>query len=1324
MHTHEFYRCQRNENGVIDHNVLHYDQPLLRWLTEVNTELGSLFRHYGADVVTGQIQSAPCPTWRDERVLRSGSATTSDRFALRIHIFENANSVTQTSGKNTPNSYSCGESSIRKGRYLGFISLRPSHNPSDKSSHSDNETKDSLMFHYTLRAELAPPRRMLRPQYHIILTSESALRSGIPNFRGSVFGVADTKEKPSICLHYSISEALNLIMIRFGCYPVSERGFSARLWFNDWHEKEKLGLAGKSLHAIQQEGVTLLQALDALKMPKGVAPTQTDLAVGGFVAEINHNNYGSLPAAYALATDRTNVEKQPGEFVEKVIKLEGLICIHDLIANGLPVIMYSDERFLIETSKELRNVISHESQCSNSEPEDRSKHLHATTILGMHLLHSNSELKQESTIAGSSKPVTWDLISSGLEQRQDYSELPGRLICHDSFLGPYTEWDSKTILHSAYSASQITKEQQKKLNKDFSEGLYFMVLGPKEMDFDIATLRASVTQYILASSPHNLREDIKRNVVSVEPGRYDWVTFINKFRPNYIGETSDTHSLLGHLRFVTRFLGTSEMCHRYFCGEQAEDQIKASIEKELKDEPEKGTRKYWWCVEVHLSHSIKSVPAMILFWRSRLESNPQIQRSATGKSVLGVEPWMYAYWKPSIAPALPIVTTSNKSGATSSMESVEGDSPDTMDLYIQGGKEPDEPIEFVYALNSRDAGNTVQVVSDELDNKLSASQSHQFTQDGSTIVLPEVSLITSWNVPLVDNGDLPGVTEALKHQVSLLDLYFLNKTDIVWYRNCLEMSGVPAELQVALNSEDPTVFAAALNADHLKTIASELCQEMNYSYEGPLIGPRPSFTSMATWFSDISSLAEGRRKRAVLAVKNAMHLAALLGCSVIEIVAGAGIPDPINVTGDLPNDDMTEPEWKQHPGRYREARLKQLAQSLKEILENLPSGLEMPQLALEIEPGPAFLLNHLDVFGELLIGLDENIRNKVKLNVDIAHLMLAEHSADDLRATYSKQEDGISICFRDSVAHFHISDHHITHSADVCPGTFHFFEDYEPWLRLAIELREEHQADFPVNISVEMEACNDIHEATRAIAKTRRWLNTIASERSQTAEFIGPRGQNSTPFHGNLTKTSIHQGVILTVDIVNIASSFKDNPLEFERTLKFLCNVILHQRGEILAYTGNGFIAFFRRSLFETPKDSTLAAIEAVQFMLGQATPPWSHQLNLTTAETSILAKLKITAALHYGDIYIPTGGQLKYQALGFDVVCANWLSTILKDFDRDSQPMSLKSATQSFMQHLPEWIDDVHFKDSIKFATWKKIQLDGNEIQLYLQGNRIARDS
>jgi class 3 adenylate cyclase len=525
--------------------------------------------------------------------------------------------------------------------------------------------------------------------------------------------------------------------------------------------------------------------------------------------------------------------------------------------------------------------------------------------------------------------------------------------------------------------------------------------------------------------------------------------------------------------------------------------------------------------------------------------------------------------------------------------------------------------------------------------------------------VPEVSVISSWSVPNCRQEGEPSISslqDALREGINLLDLYFLDHYDIPWYAKVCDVS--------ASQHHDPHNFAASLSKDQLHMLEERLRFELTDKYQGRLVGRRPRFGAIATFFPNISHTENGKRHVAVQAIRNTLFLAYLLGCRCVEIVGGAGVP------GDGFTGNMT-------PKAYHDSRMAELAKSIKEIydlgddenpLNTVPLH-RLPSLAVELEPGYSFLLRSLKDFTDLLdevkkIDPDGIALNKTLLNVDVAHAFLIGYGVDEIR----------NLGLEDRVAHMHISDHGGdfkrggSHAVDLPPGMYHQQVEYDPWLKFAIHAKNTNP-NFSGMIAIEMEAVNNPDEIIAAINVTRRWL--LAAGENYSAEIT----------HFESAARNVHRGALLVVDIGHsteellTGNTVVEQCMHLTKNVEKLCRVVLEKGGSVMSFTGDGVIAIFEDEHYSNSAEVAKAAVEVAE--------------RVTELLLALIPKITIRAALHWGDGYIPNSGQLRDQIIGPDVVCASrlcdWLGKVYEPAQDDSHDGVLVAATAAFLDMVAE---------------------------------------
>jgi len=529
--------------------------------------------------------------------------------------------------------------------------------------------------------------------------------------------------------------------------------------------------------------------------------------------------------------------------------------------------------------------------------------------------------------------------------------------------------------------------------------------------------------------------------------------------------------------------------------------------------------------------------------------------------------------------------------------------------------------------------------------------------------LPEVSLISSWYIPAGGHSEpdqpLPALRHALKQRVGLLDLYFLDRADIPWYRKACGLSK---------RTSTPTALdlAAVLEKKHLEEIRRRLTADLTEEYEGSLVGPRPRFAALATYWPLISlpddedETSREYWKKSIRAVQSSLYLAAELGCHCVEIVGGSAVPEGNKAK-----------ECHLDPHRYRDLRLNRLADGLREVFENadaqrLLKGLQdenrMPYLALEVEPGASYLINRISEYQKLRSLLKARGSQAAKwalLNLDVAHQKLIEDDAKEPDDTNIAKGliDGRPL--EDEIAHMHLSDHARTHASDLAPGAYNFYHDYLDWLILATKLRNKQGTIFSGVIAIELEACNDIHEAVRAVGRVRRWLEKVGRDHYSSSK-----------------QPDLSSGAILVVDIGNSTSHFlaqNGGELGLEKTVDGICRAVHNNRGSVLSFTGDGVIAFFDgKHYLGGAKEAAQHAQEAAEAM-GE---PLKDVEGIT-----------LRAALHSGHVYIPAAGRLRHQAIGSDVVLAtrlcDWIGKTIEPSVPKEARGSIMAVTEDFWRNL-----------------------------------------
>ena len=575
-----------------------------------------------------------------------------------------------------------------------------------------------------------------------------------------------------------------------------------------------------------------------------------------------------------------------------------------------------------------------------------------------------------------------------------------------------------------------------------------------------------------------------------------------------------------------------------------------------------------------------------------------------------------------------------------------------------------------------------------------------------------ISLITSWfdapAPPGWKDGDVPpSIAEPLREGFNLLDLYFIGHTEIRWFNSLrpegrrLKEKDLPGPDRSGIN---PTDFAADLNLEDIEAIASGLRKALHMQEpRRGIVAWHPRITALATFFPDLSAhdvhddsgkTAAGgrketawRRRQAIRAVRNSLCLAHFLGASVVEVVGGSGVPE----------------QGSAHhvcPEAYASAKLLRLAKSIlcvyhkpSETDEDYDSweGFDfdtsrLPPVAMELEPGPSFLLNSLGQFTGLLdiyreMSRDTSAAEKLTFNLDIAHAFMIGYTPQDLKR--------LSI----PVSHFHASDH----ASDLVPGKFHSHAEYGKFLEYAVELaRDPKNKIFSGCIAIELEACNQLDRLHAAATNLRRWLNR---------RWLSPAIPDADELHkakpGELkfTLTEEIEGHIITVDLGNSTKTMgADSKKSIEygvvrqaSIVQMVMRRIYEEGGCILSFGGDGFIA-----IFEVLNNDRTKEAARVHTLLEELAGTFVKKQDLKKKRT--IRPMNLRLAVHFGAVKIISVGPLRNQALGLDLVTSVRLCDHLKDAaDADAKghswPYVAIAVTEEVHQAFPPAVQNAYQK-------------------------------
>jgi class 3 adenylate cyclase/sugar phosphate isomerase/epimerase len=515
-------------------------------------------------------------------------------------------------------------------------------------------------------------------------------------------------------------------------------------------------------------------------------------------------------------------------------------------------------------------------------------------------------------------------------------------------------------------------------------------------------------------------------------------------------------------------------------------------------------------------------------------------------------------------------------------------------------------------------------------------------------LLPEVSLVTSWRVPLPQTDPdihaerLPGVFHALREGIGVLDLYLLEHREIPLYAKITSQVNPPRE---------PQAFLASLDQTALDTLVEWLQKQLVTYFAGRSIGRRPRWGGIATFFPSISApdcdgeQAKRDRQDAIRALQASLYLAYRLGCPCIEAVGGSRTP--LTAAPKLPESYIKE----RHRALAESLNAVFDLQSPKNVLDKIKDTAQIPGLALELEPGPSFLLNRIEEYGKLVTHLTSSLaKKKVGLNADVAHFFLCGY--------YRPEDLGE---YQSHILHMHLSDHAAdyvgggTHASDLVPGLYHGLADYRPWLELAVKETQRENSSFSGTIAVELEACHAISDVLSAQSTVRRWLSEVAREIGNPAAELPPlRGALLVVDLGNSTKGILGAGD----DARQAANKLRD-------LLDRICTFVRESGGTLLSFTGDGFIGMVEERYFQ--EETAERAGKIAQELSGEL----REALLATEAD-----EISLRCALHWGEVLVPNAGALREQAIGRDVVCTARLCDLLSKRIEPALPESQNERT------------------------------------------------
>ena len=330
---------------------------------------------------------------------------------------------------------------------------------------------------------------------------------------------------------------------------------------------------------------------------------------------------------------------------------------------------------------------------------------------------------------------------------------------------------------------------------------------------------------------------------------------------------------------------------------------------------------------------------------------------------------------------------------------------------------------------------------------------------------------------------LPALLEDIlsTHEGVGFDLMVLRPEDIDWIR---ETDKLPKDDRIT-----------DLVADHDGTVREHLTRWLvNYRAAHP--EHRIRVPALATYFPDISSKTGDRWEKACRAVVNSVKLCRALAAEgfdvtpCVEVVCGS-LLEPVIETGD--DRPKLVKEYK------RKAKIDRLVETLAEVktrlaAENPPLGEGDYAIALEVEPGSAYVLNDRDALRDVYAAVcAAGLRGVVGLNLDIAHFRIAGITPAVLAGGVAGYPD-----LTDWLVHSHIADHPLwMHTRDLSLGAFtqveRFPTEFCPYLDVLVRRAKNARAApgglrFTNAVALELEGCSRLSWVHESLVHLKRLL--------------------------------------------------------------------------------------------------------------------------------------------------------------------------------------------------------------------------------------------
>ena len=242
---------------------------------------------------------------------------------------------------------------------------------------------------------------------------------------------------------------------------------------------------------------------------------------------------------------------------------------------------------------------------------------------------------------------------------------------------------------------------------------------------------------------------------------------------------------------------------------------------------------------------------------------------------------------------------------------------------------------------------------------------------------------------------------------------------------------------------------------------------------------------------------------AFIRILNSKHLKTFFPSPLIEVVCGSTF-DLLN-SADRSLAASSVESYLIETNRDR--KMKQVLHSLSEVATSC-EGLDF-QFACEVEPDCVYVLNDVTAIRQFTGMLAEfpKLKNKVSLNMDIAHMSLANAKPRELND------------FEGMFSHSHFSDHASIHTRDRIPGTWKIVENwrsdlygYLAVLENSFAIRQKKNLESTNAVAIELEGCGRIKWLVESSSIARYCLRMLDTWGRQIRDFheVPPLGDYTT----------------------------------------------------------------------------------------------------------------------------------------------------------------------------------------------------------------------